>query len=274
MTDPIGKSRVADEPLVTSRAAALKAALGKNGSPLADGASLPPFWHHIYFWDAQPPELLGRDGHPKVGGFIPDTGLPRRMWAGGKLAFLAPLILGEQTTKTSTIQSVAQKTGRSGPLCLVQIEHAYTQSGTCCVKEFQDLVYLNDPIPDAPKPPPKMAPTDEEVSTSQSFDPVLLFRYSALTFNGHRIHYDREYCQSVEGYPGLVVHGPLLAQLLIHFAEEQIGALSGFEFRAMSPLFDFETAELCARNDGEKLSLWVRGPDGRLIMQASATGPH
>ena len=139
------------------------------------------------------------------------------------------------------------------------------------MRERQDLVYREDPDPDAPAVVPKQARRDEQKSQSVSFNPTLLFRYSALTFNGHRIHYDRDYCREVEGYPGLVVHGPLLAQKLIDMAATELGGLSRFRFRATAPLFDFESAECCLRPENDGLALWVRGPDGRLCMEATAS---
>lgn len=231
------------------------------------GDPLPPFFHHLYFWDAQPPAKLGRDGHPKVGGLIPDMGLPRRMWAGGQLEFHHPLRAGLPATKTTTVESAQYKEGRSGPLGFVKLRHEFEQAGRTCVTEFQDLVYREDPAPDARKPVPPAARTDEAFSQHRSFNSTLLFRYSALTFNGHRIHYDLDYTRTVEGYDGLVVHGPLLAQLLMLQAAEQLGGLSRFSFRATAPLMHFETAELCWGGDG---TLWVRGPKGQQNMIAQA----
>jgi 3-methylfumaryl-CoA hydratase len=253
-----------------ARAAALHATLDRDGRAPTAGDAMPPFWHYIYFWDALPPDNLGRDGHPKPGGFLPDTGLPRRMWAGGALEFLSPVLLGQAAEKRSTIASVTQKSGRTGPLALVTVEHELHQNGVVCVRERQDLIYRQDPDPKADKPRHKAAPENETTIRSAKFTSTLLFRYSALTFNGHRIHYDRDYCRDVEGYPGLVVHGPLLAQYLLHLAEELRGKINRFTFRATAPLFDFEAAELCAQENEAGLNLWVRGPDGRQCMEALA----
>lgn len=271
METTIGRTRRQTDPLDPARAAALQATLGLPGPTLTYGDALPPFWHYVYFWEAQPPALLGRDGHPKTGGFIPDTGLPRRMWAGGSLEFLSAPRLGEQAERISTIKAVDRKDGRSGALAVVTLVHDLLQSGQVCVRERQDLIYREDPGPLAAAVPPKQAPTNEDHHQTVSFNPTLLFRYSALTFNGHRIHYDRDYCKSVEGYPGLVVHGPLLAQMLIHFASSLLGKLNRFSFRATAPLFDFETATLCASKTDTGFDLWVRGPDGRLNMTAEAS---
>jgi 3-methylfumaryl-CoA hydratase len=255
-------TRIVSDGMDKARAEALCAALGI--AAVAD--ALPPFFHQLYFWTPEPPDRLGRDGHPRVGGLIPDMGLPRRMWAGGRLRFHAPLRTGQSAEKRTVLDRAETKTGRSGPLGFVTLRHEISQNGRLCVTEWQHLVYRADPDPAAPRPAAPMARSDAETVRAVRFDPVLLFRYSALTFNGHRIHYDRDYAREVEGYDGLVVHGPLLAQLLMLLAEEHLGPLAGFEFRATAPLMDHEQAELCAKGG----DLWVRGPDGRLCMTASA----
>lgn len=249
-----------------ARAAALHVTLGRMGAVPRHGDALPPFWHQIYFWDAQPPDRLGRDGHPATGsGLIPDLGLPQRMWAGGRLQFLAPVRLGEPAKKVSTIVNIAEKDGRSGRLGFVTLRHEISQGECLCITEEQDLVYRAPPQARASRPPP-MAATDETARRSVRFDSTLLFRYSALTFNGHRIHYDADYARDVEGYPGLVPHGPLLAQYLIDFATDELGPLAAFSFRATAPLDLGDTAELCILGR----TLWVRGPDGRQAMRAEA----
>lgn len=247
-----------------ARAQAMQVALGQTAS-LQAGDPLPPFFHQLYFWTPMPPEQLGRDGHPKVGGLIPDMGLPRRMWAGGRLRFEAPLRLGVPAERKSFCETVKRKEGRTGPLTFVTLRHEIWQDGTGCVTEWQDLVYRADPDPGAPRPVPPMAPTDEDEQAQYNFDATLLFRYSALTFNGHRIHYDQPYAKAVEGYEGLVVHGPLLAQHLMLMAEASLGPLAAFSFRATAPLMHFETATLCRKGR----SFWVRGPDGRQCMTAT-----
>ncbi|MFC3612165.1 MaoC family dehydratase N-terminal domain-containing protein [Lutimaribacter marinistellae] len=249
-----------------ARAAAFQVALGGPASIVA-GAPLPPFFHQLYFWSPQPPEGLGRDGHPRVGGgLIPDMGLPRRMWAGGRLRWHNPLIAGQIAERRSTLESATRKEGRTGPLAFVTLRHEIRQGDTLCLTEWQDLVYREDPDPQAPRPVPPRARTDEASRREQGFDSTRLFRYSALTFNGHRIHYDLDYARDVEGYGGLVVHGPLLAQHLMLMAEDEIGPLSEFSFRATAPLMHHERATFC-RNGAD---LWVRGPDGRQCMQARA----
>lgn len=263
MTNPMQTVADVMDPV---RAEAMQATLGQP-MPFAKGDPLPPFFHQLYFWDPQPPKALGRDGHPQVGGLIPDMGLPRRMWAGGRLEFHKPLRVGIPADRRSVCETSLRKAGRTGPLAFVTLRHELWQDGVHCLTDWQDLVYREDPDPDAPRPVPPMAPTDEDICEQASFSPTLLFRYSALTFNGHRIHYDREYARDVEGYTGLVVHGPLLAQRLMLLAEQQLGQLRRFTFRATAPLMDFETVDLCWKAG----SLWARGPDGRQCLTAEAS---
>lgn len=252
-----------------ARAAALHVTLGLDGPPPGAGDPLPPFWHYAYFWDAVPGGALGRDGHPRVGGFIPDLGFPRRMWAGGELWWETPVRLGRPAEKVSRIEKAEQKEGRSGAFAVVTVAHEVVQDGTVCLRETQSLIYRPEAAETGGAAPP-VARTDESVATTRRFTTTDLFRYSALTFNGHRIHYDRDYAREVEGYPGLIVHGPLLAQLLVHMAEGMLGGVKRFKFRATAPLFDDEAATFCARPEGDGLALWVRGPDGRQCMVAEA----
>lgn len=248
-----------------ARANAMRVTMGQ-APDFKPGDALPPFFHQLYFWTPAPPAELGRDGHIKVGGLIPDMGLPRRMWASGRLTFHAPLRVGIAAERRSCCEKAVRKEGRTGPLAFVTLRHDVYQDGTLCVTEWQDLVYREDPSPDAVKPVPPQAREDEDTSEEVSFTSTQLFRYSALTFNGHRIHYDLDYARDVEGYAGLVVHGPLLAQALMLKAEAELGPLDGFDFRATSPLMHFETATLCRHGR----DLWVRGSDGRQCMQARA----
>jgi 3-methylfumaryl-CoA hydratase len=261
MTDEAAATQTLTDIMDPARARALQATLGREAT--ADrGTPLPPFFHHIYFWDPQPPENLGRDGHPALGGFVPDMGLPRRMWAAGRLLFHAPLLAGVQAEKTSAIEGVTRKSGRSGPLAFVSIRHDIRQRGTVVLSEWQDLVYREDGGA-APKRP--KARTDEDHVEQAQFDSTTLFRYSALTFNGHKIHYDRPYARRVEGYDNLVVHGPLLAQHLILMGEARLGKpLTEVTYRATAPHTLPKPVSLCWK-DG---TAWVRGPDGAQCMEA------
>ncbi|KIN65447.1 MaoC like domain protein [Sulfitobacter noctilucae] len=247
-----------------ARANAMRVALGQ-GADIVAGDALPPFFHQLYFWEPQPPDALGRDGHSRMGGLIPDLDLPRRMWAAGRLVFHQPLLAGVPATRTTTCENAQRKEGRSGPLGFVTLRHDVHQNGKLALSETQDLVYREDPNPAASTPVPPTARCDEMVCEKAQFTSTLLFRYSALTFNGHRIHYDLDYARDIEGYAGLVVHGPLLAQLLMLMAQRHLGALHRFSFRATAPLMHFEKAELCLKGT----DLWVRGPDGRQCMTAT-----
>ena len=233
---------------------------------------LPPLWHWLYFLPGERQSNIGTDGHPKRGGFLPPVSLPRRMWAGGRLQFLRPLAVGEAVRRVSLIKSVNVKTGRSGTLVFVTVQHEVSDAGGVAIREEQDIVYRDAPAPGAPAPQPAAAPTDEQYSRTITPDPVLLMRYSALTFNGHRIHYDRPYAMQEEGYPGLVVHGPLIATLLMEELRRTHPGktVRSFEFKAVSPLFDTAPFSVNGKVEGTKASLWARGPQGQLAMQASA----
>ncbi|MEM9734613.1 MAG: MaoC family dehydratase N-terminal domain-containing protein [Pseudomonadota bacterium] len=264
----IGKSETIEDTLHPSQARLMQVTLDKQPS-LQAGDALPPLWHWTYFLTGLPLGELGRDGHAAKGGFLPPIPLPRRMWAGGRLVFHSSPKLGEVLTKTSTIKNVTVKEGRSGALCFVTVEHLLKGAdGLVRVTEDQNLVFREDPAPDAPSPKPSAPPEGSVASRTITPSTVQLFRYSALTFNGHRIHYDREYCQDVEGYPGIIVHGPLIATLLAGFAQQQAGKeLKTFNFRAVSPLFD--TAPFTIHTDGAG-QIWAQTPDGNLAMKAEA----
>lgn len=249
------------DPFDIGRAHALQATLGQEPD-LRTGDPMPPFFHQIYFWDPQPTAKLGRDGHAATGGFIPDLGLPRRMWAAGKLVFHRPLLAGIRSERTSMIEAVTRKQGRSGPLGFVTIRHDIKQRSALALTEWQELVYREERATSAPP----QAPIDEIHRETVHFDSTTLFRYSALTLNGHRIHYDEIYAREVEGYDGLVVHGPLLAHLLMGLAVRKLDRLTTFSYRATAPLMHHEAATLCWKPD----LAWVRGPDGRQCMIAEA----
>jgi 3-methylfumaryl-CoA hydratase len=248
----------------------MQATLDREPS-LEDGDALPPLWHWLYFLEAKRASELGRDAHPKKGGFLPPISLPRRMWAGDRFTFHAPVIIGKDVLKRSTIKNIVEKKGRSGNLCFVTVEHAIFQDEQLVLIEEQDIVYREDPKPGTPKPVP--APAQGKPEFSQVITPtqVMLFRYSALTFNGHRIHYDIDYARDVEGYDGLVFHGPLTATLLVELASAQMGRNpKTFEFRAQSPISGPQPFQIEGRCDGNTIILWARGHDNALAMSASA----
>jgi 3-methylfumaryl-CoA hydratase len=235
------------------------------------GDPLPPFWHYLYFNPQIRASDLRADGHEKLGRFIPDFGLPRRMWAGGRVTVEKPLLLGEEVEKRSTIRAVEEKTGRTGRLCFVTVDHDFSVAGEHRLRETQKIVYREAPAAGAPPPAGTPAPQDATFSRTITPDPVLLFRYSALIFYGHRIHYDADYTREEEGYPGLVVHGPLIATLLVGLGLERLGArqLHSFDIRAMSPLFVTAPFTLEGRDTDEGATLWARTPDGDVAMTVS-----
>ncbi|MDL1859678.1 acyl-CoA dehydrogenase [Betaproteobacteria bacterium PRO7] len=272
----IGRSETDEE--VALRAPALRLAATLDRADLiaklqARDATLPPCWHWLYFLPRALQSTLGADGHPVRGGFLPPLALPRRMWAGSRLEFRAPIAFGAVLARTSTIASVENKSGRSGALTIVTVRHEIRADDRPALVDEHDIVYREAPQRGAPAPA-----QSEEVPRRAQFrrtvvpDPVLLFRYSALTFNGHRIHYDRGYATEVEGYPGLVVHGPLQATLLLDLLDRELPAarVARFAFRALAPLFDTAPFDVCGAPEGDRVRLWTQGPDGRIAMDATA----
>ncbi|MET0208932.1 MAG: MaoC family dehydratase N-terminal domain-containing protein, partial [Burkholderiaceae bacterium] len=211
----LGRSEQRDDAIGASPLAGLSATLDRDDPAPLPGYDVPPLWHWLYFLPVTPQRELGEDGHARLGGFLPPVPLPRRMWAGGRLRFHHPLQVGDVVTRRSHIAGIDVKEGRSGALVFVVVRHEIANARGLAITEEHDIVYREAPRPDAPVPPPTAAPGDAEFSREITADAVMLFRYSALTFNGHRIHYDRSYVTEVEGYPGLIVHGPLIATLLM-----------------------------------------------------------
>ncbi|MEM7237655.1 MAG: MaoC family dehydratase N-terminal domain-containing protein [Pseudomonadota bacterium] len=265
----IGKSETRTDPMNPWPSRAFCRTLELARPEPGEGDPLPAFWHWMHFPDVRPRSELGPDGHPAVGGFIPKVAQPRRMWAGGRLQVHRPLPLGLPAARVSTIANVAEKTGKAGAMTFVTVRHEVTGAAGLALTEEQDIVYREDPDPGVPKPAPRMAATDETHTREWMCDTTVLFRYSALTFNGHKIHYDLRHATEVEGYSGLVVHGPLLAKLLLELAHE-IGAVSEFSYRLTAPVFADEPFTVCAREQGDGLALWVRGADGRLAIEGQS----
>ena len=261
----IGRTESVDDTIDPVRAHALHAALDLPGAPPGPGDPLPPLWHWLYFWTLLPASTLGPDGHPERGGFLPPIDLPHRMWAGSRLTFPQPLLVGGPARRRSTITDVRMTQGRSGPLAFVTVRHEISAAGEVCTVDEQEIVYRAPPVPNARVQPGKPASQQPPWQRAWRADPVLLFRYSALTFNGHRIHYDQPYATEVEGYPGLVVHGPLLATLMIELVREHspAAAITAFAFRARRPLFDGATFTVCGTPaaDGSAAELWIADAD-------------
>lgn len=253
--------------------AALSATLGQP----PENGEVPPLWHWLYFLPVSPLAEAGPDGHSKRGGFLPPVPLPRRMWAGGRFTFHAPLKAGDEARRVSTIVNIEDKTGRTGRLVFVTVRHEIDVNGELRIDEEQDLVYREASSDNAsePRKEPARAPLDHAFSRTIETDPVLLFRYSALTFNSHRIHYDHPYVTQQEGYPGLVVHGPLIATLLVDLVRRELpsATLTTFSFRALRPTFVPNPFTVCGKPsaDGKSIELWAKDHDGYLTMRASAT---
>lgn len=265
----IGRSETRVDRLDPVRCNALFAAFGSSAS-VSMGDTLPLLHHWLHFWDVRPPADLGEDGHPAKGGFLPPIPLPRRMWAGGRLRFEAPLVLGEEAEKVTTIRSIALKDGRSGTLVFVTLEHQISGAAGLAIVEEQDLVYRAPTGATPPLPDPASAPPCG-LHRAIHPDSVMLFRYSALTMNGHRIHYDRRYAADVESYPALVVHGPLQATLLGGLAQEALGRpVRQFDFRGQSPAFDGIDLHLCCTVTGDTAEVWSQQGSAR-AMVASAS---
>ncbi len=272
----IGRRAEQTIPIDVAQATRIAATLDHDEAPVV-GQPLAPLWHWAYFTPSARQSELGTDGHPKRGGFMPPIPLPRRMWAGGKLRFYEPILVGDVVTRITEIRDVVAKPGSQGPLVFVALRHSLTTERGVAIEEDQDIVYRGESVGNpAPMPLPSVLdPAPAEWRDVQLFDPTLLFRYSALTFNAHRIHYDLPYAQQAERYPGLVVHGPLTATCLVDRLLAHTGRrLTGFSFRGKHPLIASDRgANLCGRT-GERdgsYELWAESPDGHVTMIATAT---
>jgi 3-methylfumaryl-CoA hydratase len=272
--DWIGRSETRAGLITAYPADVFAATLDRDDAPLGDGDALPPGWHGFYFGEVVRLSETGADGHARKGGFMPPLPLPRRMWASSRMVFRAPLRIGETVRRVATITDVAPKAGKSGPLCFVTVTNEYFGAGGLAVEEIQTTVYRGPAEagakPPVPQPPPTGAVWHREVLPST----VLLFRYSALTMNSHRIHYDRVYATGAEGYPGLLVHGPLTMTLLLDLFRRMMPAatLSAFSVRAVAPLFDIAPFTLAGAPaaEGGRARLWAVAADGGLAMTAEA----
>jgi len=271
-----GRSEAVRDFITTAPIAALSATLDRDDPAPFEGTELPPLWHWLYFLPRHRRSELGPDGHARRGGFLPPVPLPRRMWAGGRLQWMAgnPLRAGQEVERISRIGSVQHKFGRTGELVFVGVRHEYRNASGTALTEEHDIVYRASPRPGDTVPEPRRADTGAAWQREIVPDDVLLFRYSALTFNGHRIHYDRKYVTEVEGYPGLVVHGPLIASLLLDLLRTQLpqAPIASFEFKAVRPTYDLHPFRLHGQPsaDGKSIRLWASDHEGWLTMDASA----
>jgi 3-methylfumaryl-CoA hydratase len=271
----IGKKEQSSDVVTATPYAALSATLDWPAERPPAGTPLPPLWHWLYFLPLYRQADVGPDGHATRGGFLPPVSLPRRMWAGSQLEFSQPLRIGDTISRHSTIVDVTEKQGRTGALVFVKVRHEIHRADepSPALVEFHDLVYRDVPTAGVAAQAPTMAPATPSWEREITPDPVLLFRYSALTFNGHRIHYDRSYVTEVEGYPGLVVHGPLIATLLLDLLRREMpdADVAQFQFKAVRPLFDLEAFSVCGRMTGaSSVQLWARSREGWLTMDATA----
>ncbi len=290
----IGKTDTAIDTVTQTPIAALAATLDHPAEPMVNDKVLGTLWHWLYFLPLARHSELGADGHPEKGGFLPPVPLPRRMWAGSQLEFHHPIHVGDTIERISTIENVTHKSGKSGEMVFVKVKHQIncmhhelqiagaSDARINAITEFHDIVYREPPQADAAPLPGKPAPTTADWQHKMVADDVLLFRYSALTFNAHRIHYDRRYVTDKEGYPGLIVHGPLIATLLIDAMNKELDnpVILQFNFKAIKPLFDINPFYVCGRlrsvdtRDGHaktrRVELWAKDHAGDIAMQASA----
>lgn len=271
----VGKSETYEELIAPFPSNAFAASLNRDDPIYTDNTPLPPLWHWLHFLQIFKLSDAGYDGHAALGGFLPPVPLPRRMWAGSRLRFHSPMCIGRMLTKVSTIKSVTAKKGRSGQLAFVTVQHQIFDGDTLGIDEEHDIVYREEQSTNAPTPEPSNAPENSCFSRNIDPDPVLLFRYSALTFNGHRIHYDQPFCVNQEGYQGLIVHGPLIATMLLDLLrqEKPDATVRSFEFRSVSTVYENETFSVHGEpeEDGKTFRLWTRKQNGQMATQAKAT---
>jgi 3-methylfumaryl-CoA hydratase len=270
----IGRSTEASDIVTAQLVKGLRATLFQEIGEPKTGDAAPFTTHWCLAQPVFPMSMLGPDGHPTRGGFLPPVPLPRRMWAGGELEFFDALRVGDDAKRTSRISDVTMKTGSTGVLCFVSVEHVVTTPRGVAVRERQDIVYRDisatPAAASAKAPPPAPVATHRETHVS---DPVLLFRYSALTFNGHRIHYDRDYVTKVEGYPGLIFHGPLQAAFIVELAAKLHKGQppKKFSYRGLQPLFEGSEFSVNANDSAASMELWIANAEGQPTMRGTAT---
>ena len=267
----IGRTESREDLISPAPAAGLSATLDYSTPRASVGDPLPPLWHWLYFHAVSRPSDTDRDGHPRRGGFLPPVALPRRMWAGSRIRFESPLRVGDRARRDSAIASISHKQGSAGDLVFVTVRHRIYHGDALAIEEEQDLVYRETAAGNAASAP-QPAPAEAQWSREIAPDPVLLFRYSAFTLNSHRIHYDRDYAMKVEGYPGLVVQGPLTATLLLDSLYRQWpdAQVKSFRFRGVRPLLEGRPLLLQGRRDDTSATLWALDEGGALAMKADA----
>ena len=269
----IGSTETVHDGMSAEQARSAAVTFDRDVTSIADRSPLPPLWHWFYFLPRALQSALDVDGHPQRGGFLPPIPFPRRMFAGSRMQFHRPLRLGVPAVREGTIRNVVLKSGRSGTLAFVTVGYRFVQDGALCIDEEQDIVYREPGAPvAAPTIAPAPTPASDVWSRTISPDARLLFRFSALTFNAHRIHYDRPYAEHDEGYPGLVVHGPLTAMLLADLVQRNTSRpIRTFAFRGLAPLFDLAPFHLTGRIDDASVTLEAFGPDLVPALSAQCT---
>jgi 3-methylfumaryl-CoA hydratase len=270
--DWVGRTEEAEEIIALAPVQSAAATLDDTTTEFAVGSPLPPLWQWFFFLPRVPQSRLGTDGHPQRAGFMPPVELPRRMFAGARMRFLKSLVIGKPAQRLSEIRAVSDKAGRTGSLVFVTVAHVIRQDEATCIEEEQDIVYREAGAPVAAPMLCEMAPAPAGSWTRTIIpDPTLLFRFAALTFNAHRIHYDRTYATAVEGYPGLVVQGPLTAVLLMELVRYHAGrTVTAFTFRVRAPLFDLAPFRVIGTPVGDRIDLEAQGPDGVTTLIATA----
>jgi 3-methylfumaryl-CoA hydratase len=269
----IGRTEAKTDVVTAHLVRGLRATLFMEIGDPKPGDAAPFTVHWCLAQPVYPMSQLGPDGHPTRGGFLPPVPLPRRMWAGGELEFFEPLRVGDEMKRNSRISDVTMKAGSTGVLCFVSVQHEISSPRGIAIRERQDIVYRAVPTGGQPAPRPAAAPPAAKHRESHMADEVLLFRYSALTFNGHRIHYDRDYVTKVEGYPGLIFHGPMQAAFLVEFAAKLHGgtAPAKFIYRGVQPLFEGSEFSVNANDTGGGMELWTANSQGAPTMKGTAT---
>ena len=269
LMDWIGKSQTSKDIISVKQARLAKVTFDQEPS-IKDGDELPSLWHWMYFLSEIPRSRLGNDGHEKLGNFLPPVSLPRRQWAGGRFEFHKPLLIGSKATKKSTIKKIIPKEGRTGRLCFVTVLHEISSTEGLCFTEEHDIVYRENTKQKNIKKEPVKTPDNMDWSEEFTPDPTLLFRYSALTFNGHRIHYDRTYCIEEENYEGLIVHGPLIATLLLSKAIKNHPLIKpvGFEFKSIGSIMDTQSFTISGKKQNNKIDLFASTISGEVAMKA------
>ncbi len=263
----IGRSQTQQDEITWPALRRIAALLDRDDPGFAPGTPIPPHWYAMFFPEIARQSQLGADGHPRRGDFLPPVPLPRRMFAGRRVRFVGGLRVGDVATKVSEILSVTPKLGRSGAMVFVTIRHTISVGADIALIEEQDVVYREAAVPGGVAPLPVQAP-QALWSETVTPDPTLLFRYSAVTWNTHRIHYDADYVRNVENYPDLVMNGGLTALLLIEAATKRLGPPTGLEIRNLSPLFVNRPITLAgAAPDGHAAAIWAANPDGGLAVQ-------